>query len=331
VIANEFALAVNASTTGRLTAVGSRTEVTARTFADKHGVARAHGSYDDVLSDAEVDAVYVATPHTGHLEWTLRAAGAGKHLLVEKPIGINSAEAAQMLSAASAHDVFLMEAFMYRCHPQTHAIVALIEDGAIGDLRSMHASFGFAAPFDPASRLFNPALGGGGILDVGCYPASMAVLIAAASGASLDAPLVTGGGRLGPTGVDEWASATAVFDNGLVAELSTGVSVELDSAVRIFGTTGRITIPRPWGPARTSEIILSRQGAADEVRTISASAHVFTLEVETVARHLHNQQAPAMPWSHTTTTMSVLDAWRRAVGVSYPGEAPPPQSMKANE
>src|SRR5207237_9838586 len=137
-------------------------------------------SYDALLSDANVHAVYIATPHPQHLDWAIKAAQAKKHLLVEKPIGINHAEAMAIIEAAIANDVFLMEAFMYRCHPQTARIIELIREKAIGQVRVIQATFSFHWPieFDANSRLLAQDLGGGGILDVGCYPVSMSRLIA---------------------------------------------------------------------------------------------------------------------------------------------------------
>src|SRR5947207_8248822 len=129
------------------------------------------GSYDALLADAQVQAVYIATPHPLHAEWAIKSANARKHVLVEKPMGLNHAEAMAIVEAAIANDVFLMEAFMYRCHPQTRKLVQLLQSGAIGDVRVIHASFAFhwPKPWNPVSRLTSNALGGGGILDVGCY------------------------------------------------------------------------------------------------------------------------------------------------------------------
>src|SRR5262249_37432744 len=144
------------------------------------------------------------------------------HLLVEKPIGINHAEAMAIVEAAIANDVFLMEAFMYRCHPQTARLVELIRDRAIGDVRMIRARFGFDAPFKPESRIYKNSLGGGGILDVGCYPVSMSRLIAGASlGENFANPIdVKAAGRLGATGVDEWSAATLKFRGDIIAQVS---------------------------------------------------------------------------------------------------------------
>src|SRR4051812_36102353 len=180
-IAKAFAGGVAGSRTGELTAIASRNPgktALAETFPG----ARIVDGYDALLGDAEVDAVYIATPHPGHAEWAIKAAEAGKHVLVEKPMGLTAFEADAMMHAARKAGTFLGEAFMYRLHPQTTQIVELVKSGAIGEVRMIKSSFGFAMPrFMPEHRLYANELAGGGILDVGGYPVSMARLIAGAA------------------------------------------------------------------------------------------------------------------------------------------------------
>jgi len=187
-IAKTFARGVNQSKNCRLAAVGSRTKESAETFGEALNVpvGHRHASYESLLADPTVQAVYIATPHPFHIDWAIRAAAAKKHLLVEKPIGLNAAEAMAIIEAAIEHDVFLMEAFMYRCHPQTAKLVELIKEGVIGEVRLIQATFSFhwPKPFNPDSRLTSNAMAGGGILDVGCYPVSLSRLIAGVRTAS---------------------------------------------------------------------------------------------------------------------------------------------------
>ncbi|MBV9229101.1 MAG: Gfo/Idh/MocA family oxidoreductase, partial [Chloroflexi bacterium] len=180
-IAGIFANGIAESKTGTLLAVGSRTQASADKFGETWNVERRYGSYAALLADSDVQAVYIATPHPLHAEWAIKAAEAGKHVLCEKPIALNHAEAMAIIEAALRHDVFLMEAFMYRCHPQTAKLIELVRSGVIGKVRVIQASFSFHTTFRPESRLLNNALGGGGILDVGGYCASMARLIAGAA------------------------------------------------------------------------------------------------------------------------------------------------------
>ncbi len=329
-IAKHFAKALQATDRGTLVAVGSRTQESADKFASHNEGVTAHGSYDALLADPGVEAVYIANPHPGHAEWAIKTARAGKHILCEKPVGMNHAEAMAIFNAAEEHGVFAMEAFMYRCHPQTKKLVELIRDGAIGDVRMIRASFGFEVPFDANSRLFNNALGGGGILDVGCYPVSASRLVAGAAAGTdfLDPVVVKGMGELGETGVDQWAAATLQFENGIVSQVSTAVSVWLDNSVTVFGSGGNIHLPSPWHPAqhedRFGEVVLTRQGQGAESIKCDETRGLYAIEAETVARAIeagHNQ-APEMSWADSLGNMATLDAWRKEVGLTYETERP---------
>ncbi len=175
-IARVFANGMRFSKTGRVVAIASQTAGKADAFARDFAIPKPYASYEALLADQEIQAVYISTVHPFHAACAIQAAQAGKHLLVEKPLALNYAEAAAMIAAARANDVFLMEAFMYRCHPQTQKLAELVRDGAVGRVQVIRAIFSFGATFNPASRTFARELGGGGILDVGCYTASMARL-----------------------------------------------------------------------------------------------------------------------------------------------------------
>jgi predicted dehydrogenase/aryl-alcohol dehydrogenase-like predicted oxidoreductase len=339
-IAKTFAKGLAGSTTGRLVAVGSRGKEKAEQFARDcgGGAARAHGSYEALLADKEVQAVYISTPHPTHAHWAIKCAEAGKHILCEKPIGMNHAEAMAIVEAAVAHDVFLMEAFMYRCHPQTRKLVQLLWSGAIGDVRVIQASFAFhwPKPWNAESRLTNNALGGGGILDVGCYCTSMARLIAgAAMGKQFAEPVeLKAVGQLGATGCDEYASALLKFNapsGAIVASVTTGVQVNTDNSVRIYGSDGNIVIPSPWVPARdggATKILLTRSGAKepDEI-VIESPQGLYSIEADTVAANIESRQCPFMRWDDTLGNMRVLDQWRSAIGLVYESEKPAASSV----
>lgn len=243
-IARAFAKGLADSRTGTLAAIATRNPGRPE-LAEHFPGARVHHGYAALLSDPDVDAVYIATPHPAHAEWAIRAAGAGKHVLVEKPMALTAYEADAVIHAANNAGTFLGEGYMYRQHPQTAKLIALIRDGAIGEVRMVKSSFGFAMPrFDPEHRLYANHLAGGGILDVGGYPVSMARLIAGAiEGRPFSEPdTVMGTAHLGKSGVDEWASAVLRFPSGLIAEVSCSVSLEQDNVLRIFGTGGRIEV-----------------------------------------------------------------------------------------
>ncbi|MFG1628821.1 aldo/keto reductase [Kribbella sp. NPDC049227] len=322
-IASRFASQVPTSPTNAVVAVGSRSIDSANAFADKWDIANRHASYDDLLADETVDAVYIATPHPMHVEWAIKAAEAGKHVLCEKPLAINKAWAEAMIEAAVRNDVFLMEAYMYRCLPQTKLIAQLVRDGELGTVHQIQATFAFASSFRPESRIFADELAGGGILDVGGYPVSMARLIAgAATGQPFaDPAAVTAVGTVGETGADEWTVATLFFDGGVTAQVSTGVRLRDQNQVRIFGSKGYLVVEDPWfgGDGKPTHVTLHKVG--EEPRDISADAAlIYAAEAEAVARAIEQRQAPEMSWADTLGNLTVQDAWRAAIGQQYASE-----------
>jgi predicted dehydrogenase/aryl-alcohol dehydrogenase-like predicted oxidoreductase len=331
-IARVFSRGLSKSATGTLVAVGSRTLESAQRFGAEFKLEpeHCHGSYAALLADGEVDAVYIATPHPFHAEWAIRAADAGKHILCEKPLALNHAEAMAIVEAARRNGVFLMEAFMYRCHPQTAKLVELIRAGTIGEVRLIEAAFSFHAGFNPESRLFNQALGGGGVLDVGCYCVSMARLVAgAATGKDFAEPLeVTGAGHIGPVSrVDEYAVATLRFPGGILAQLSTGVQLNRENGLRVWGSEGNLFVPQPWIPGRqagVSTIVVQRQGEQPEEIRVEEGADLYAIEADAVARALPAQEPspPCMTWDDSLGNMRTLDLWRRAIGLVYDAEQP---------
>lgn len=327
-IAKAFARGVQHSKTGELVAVGSRTQASADAFADAFNIPRRHASYEALLADPDVDAVYISTPHPLHAEWAIKAAEAKKHILCEKPLALNYAQAQAVVEAARDNDVFLMEAFMYRCHPQTAMLVELIKKGIIGDVGVIQATFSFHARFNETHRLFANAMGGGGILDVGCYPVSMARLIA---GAALDRDFanpikVTGAGKLNPiTGTDEYAVGVLEFEGGILAQVATGMMLNQRNVVQVFGTEGNILVTSPWIPARqggTTDIIVHRNGEPKQIIEIKTDEWLYGLEADTVALNIEKRQAPspAMSWDDTLGNMRTLDQWRQAIGLTYQQE-----------
>jgi predicted dehydrogenase len=322
-IARTLARALAQSTTGELTAVGSRTGESAAAFAREFGIRRAHASYEALFADPEVDVVYIATPHPSHAHWTVLAARAKKHVLCEKPLGMTHAEALRMVEAARENDVFLMEAFMYRCAPQTRKLVELVASGALGRVHAISASFGFDGAFPLSGRLLANELGGGGIMDVGCYPVSIARLVAgAAQGAPFSDPLSLHGlGHVGPsTRVDEYAVAVLKFPGDIVATLSTGVQLLQDNVVRVFGREGRLLVREPFLPAREggfTEILIERPGRDPETVRVEAPDSLYVYEVDAVAAQIERREAREMSHADSLGNARTLDQWRQAVGVTY--------------
>jgi predicted dehydrogenase len=318
-IAAEFARAIRGSDTGHVAAVASRDPDRAAAFAAEHEVAVVHGGYQALLEDPNVDVVYVATPHSLHSEWTIKAADAGKHVLCEKPLALNQPEAAAMIEAARRNDVFLMEGFMYRTHPQTQRLVELLRDGAIGRVELIDVAMSFWADAASAPRLVDPNLGGGAILDVGCYCTSMALLVAAATGRQPPEPIeLRAHGYIDPRDrVDHFALASMRFDGDLYAQLSCGVRLAEENRVRIHGDEGAIELVRPcwvsFEPEETS-IVISPHAREPRVIRIQAAKPLLSYEVDHVAAHIHGRQSPAMSWDESLRNMRTLDRWREAIG-----------------
>jgi len=320
-IAGDFVRALRGSRRCRvLSACGSSPEKAAQ-FAGRFRLPRSARTLEELCADPEVQAVYIATPHPLHEPQALVAIAAGKHVLCEKPLAMDAASAERMIDAARLRGTFLMEGYMYRCHPLVRGLVEHLAQGTIGDVRHVRADFGFRVERNPEGRLFAPALGGGAILDVGGYPMSLARLIAGVvAGSQFAEPVkLSGGGFVGPAGADELASAHLTFATGVTAELTCAVRHDVGTRVVIFGERGRIILPNPWLPegkrqGRMASLLVHADGKdvrAVEVRAQSAS---YALEADLVADTLPGQEAPwpAMIWADTLGNMRALDAWRAA-------------------
>ena len=234
-IARAFIRDVKPSPAVQVVAVASRKADTAAAFAAETGVARHLGSYQALLDDPDVDAVYIPLPNTLHAPWAIKAARAGKHVLCEKPLATSLVDARAMFDAARRHRVMLLEAYPYWFQPQTGDLVRLLADGAIGDVRFMQASFGFSLPPNPANIRLQPKLGGGALLDAGSYPMSLIRLVmgSAPQRVRADASWAT-------TGVDISLSATLYFADGRRALLSCAMDAAPHRNAVIAGTQGVI-------------------------------------------------------------------------------------------
>ena len=335
-IAYVFCNAMRFTDSGQILAVGSRTQSRMDRLANDFDIPRQYTDYEALLEDEDIDAIYIATIHPLHAEWAIKCAEAGKHILVEKPISMNHTEAAAMVDAARENDVFLMEAFMYRCHPQIQRVIELIQDGAIGDVHIVQARFGGQVAFNPDGRIYNREMGGGGILDLGCYTASAVRLFAgAAEGELFLHPTVTKAtGKVGPTGVDHIAAAVLKFENDIVGDIIAAVEGSVGRGVSIHGSEGVITIPNPWLPSSpcrgakeplpldtvfpSSTIIVQPHGDGEPTEIeVPVDRDLFTYEADTVANHIDARQAPAMSWDDTLSNMRMLDTWREQVGVIH--------------
>lgn len=313
-IAAQFARGLAELNDARLVAVGSRTADAAAAFAQTFGVARSHASYAALANDPDVDVIYIATPHSLHKENTLLCLEAGKAVLCEKPFAINAQEAAEMIIAARSRGLFLMEAMWTRFLPHMARLRELIAAGTIGELRMLQADFGFRASFDPQSRLFDPALGGGALLDVGIYPVSLASML-------FGAPTrIASMASLGETSVDEQSAMLFGYADGQLAILSQATRTSTPHEALLLGTSGRIRVHSSWWRATT--MTLSVVSKPDELIEVPAPGNGYNYEAAEVGRCLRAglTESPTMSLDETLAIMRTLDAVRAQWGLRYPGE-----------
>jgi predicted dehydrogenase len=295
----------------RAVAVASRSIDRAQAFAAQHGVDRAYGSYAEIMADPDVDALYVATPHPQHHPIAVAALRAGKALLVEKAFTATAAGAAEIVDLARGSGVFVMEAMWTRFQPAVVAMRELVSDGAIGEVRSVQADLGVVREYDPSDRLFDLALGGGALLDVGVYVVSFAQML-------LGAPeRVVAAGSLFPSGADAEASLLLDYGDGRTATLMTSLRNALPGQARVFGTTGWIDVlPRFHHP---TTIVLHREGAEPETitrRPLGAGYAHELIEVNECLRAGHSESA-VMPLADTLAVQTILDEAAEQLGVRH--------------
>jgi D-xylose 1-dehydrogenase (NADP+, D-xylono-1,5-lactone-forming) len=304
--------AARASELADVVAVASRDDERARTYAEQFAIPRAHGSYEALLADPAVEAVYVSLPNSMHVEWTIRALEAGKHVLCEKPMDRRPQAVAQAFAVAAREGLVLSEAFMWRHHPQTLRLGELLAEGAIGDVRLVRASFSFAVAGDGDVRL-DAALHGGSLMDVGCYCVSGARLAAGGEPVSALAERVTG-----PSGVDVRFAAVLRFDRDVLAVVDCGLDIPARDELEIVGSQGRIVLSDPWH-CRNPLVSLERDGKAWFIEVEAADS--YRLELEDAAAAIRGERAPllgredALGQAHALAALEQSAAEGRAVAV----------------
>ncbi|MFF9404190.1 Gfo/Idh/MocA family protein [Streptomyces anandii] len=304
-----------------LVAVASRRKESAEGFAERFGTRRAYGSWEELARDEDIDVVYVATPHAAHRPAAGLCLEAGRNVLCEKPFTLNLREAAELVALAREHDRFLMEAMWMYCNPLILRLKALVEDGAIGEVRTVQADFGLAGPFPPAHRLRDPALGGGALLDLGVYPVSFAHLLL---GAPSD---VTARAVLSPEGVDLQTGALLSYHGGALASVHCSITGGTATCASVTGSEGRIDVPD--GFFHPERFVLHRDGRepreflADPADGPRSSLRHEALEVMRALR-AGERESRLVPLDGTLAVMRTLDAVRERIGVRYPGETGEP-------
>jgi len=315
-IAAAFAEDLKLLPDAEIVAVGSRQRASADAFADRFGIAHRHVGYAELAADPDIDAVYVAVPHTGHCEATLAAVEDGKAVLVEKPFALNAAETERMIAAARQAGTFMMEAMWVRFLPHLTLVRELLAEGRIGTVRSVVADRGELLSTDPRHRIRNPELGGGALLDLGIYPVSFASMV---TGGRLP-ERVEAVGRMTDTGVDAHASMLLVYPGGAHGVITTSLDARSANTAAVNGTEGRILVPQPWG--RTSAVELITNDGVIRSTTLPQEGHGLRHQAAEVGRRLRagETESPVVPLDETLAVMRTLDLVRERIGLTYPGE-----------
>lgn len=327
-IAGQFARGLAGSEYCSTSAVGSRDEAKAKRFASQFGVDAACSSYEAVLEQKDVDAVYIALPNSMHHEWTLRSLRAGKHVLCEKPLASTASQAEEMFDEAKKTGLLLVEAFMYRSHPLTLAVKAKLDSGAIGELRFVRTSFCFHVRKPEGNVRFNAELGGGGLMDVGCYCLSYSRFMAGGAIRSMQAV-----GHLHSSGVDDLVSGSLVFDNDVMAQFMCGMSLETDNSAFICGSEGYIHVPIPWKPLPPmAEFTIGRMtppkmdmlkgveapsGAMRETFAIRINKPLYAMEADDFALAVAGKAPAVVSPEDSIANMRALDELRKQIGLSF--------------
>lgn len=313
-IAGQFAEGLKAVPGAELAAVASRTQAKADQFGDRFQAHRRYATYQALADDPDVDAVYIATPHPMHKEDALMCIAAGKAVLCEKPFTINAREAQEVIDAAKQRKVFLMEAMWSRFFPVMGRLRELLANGEIGEVGMVQADFGFASDVNPKSRLYDKALGGGALLDVGIYPLSFASMV-------LGAPTeVAGLAAIGETGVDERTGMVLRYPKGQIAVLACAVRVNTPQEAVILGSRGSIKVHSQFW--RADKLTVRRDGKQPEEIHLPYEGNGYNYEAIEVMNSVREGrlESPIMPLSETLTLMQTMDKLREPWGLKYPME-----------
>jgi predicted dehydrogenase len=312
-IAKKFATGLATVPNAALAAVGSRSRESADAFAEKFSIPRRHASYEALAADPDIDVVYVSTPHPMHKANALLCLEAGKAVLCEKPFTLNAADTAEVVATARRKRRFLMEAMWTRFLPAIAKARELLREGAIGETRLVQADFGFRTGVKAESRLFDLALGGGALLDVGIYPISFASMIYGRQPTRIDAQAT-----IGTTGVDEQTAMLFGYDGGASALLSTAIRINTPQDAYILGTDGHIQIPTFW----KADKLTVKRGANTETLALPFIGNGYSHQAIEVQRCLREGllESPTMPHDESIAIMATMDQVRARIGLKYPQE-----------
>ncbi|RXZ80851.1 gfo/Idh/MocA family oxidoreductase [Paenibacillaceae bacterium] len=301
-IAHSFVKDLHHVADAKVVAVGSRTLDNAERFAKQHHIAKAYGSYASLIEDAEVDIIYIATPHAAHAANMLACLRAGKAVLCEKPFTMNGQEAEEIVHYAKQAKVFLMEAMWTRFLPAVVQARKWIDSGRIGEVRMLTANFGFRAHRDESSRLFDPRLGGGALLEVGIYPISFASMMFGQAPAAIATHA-----HIGATGIDEHFSALFTYSEGRTAVLNSSIGLHLANDAYIYGTDGYIHLP-VFLAAQSASLYVNGAFAETFVYEGAEAGYAFEAAEATRCLQAGLSESSIMPLDETLQIMQTLDA-----------------------
>jgi predicted dehydrogenase len=313
-IAHKFASDLALSDSGVLYACASRNEDQAREFAHKYEAKVYFNNYLSLVACDEVDVIYIATPHSFHFEQTLLCLKHNKHVLCEKPMGLNEKQVKTMISEANKHQVFLMEAMWTAFLPAIQGALKVIHEGVLGEIRHIKADFGFQAGFDPQSRLFNPDLAGGSLLDIGIYPLFISLLI---SGYPESVQSMV---HLATTGVDDECAVQLQYASGATASLYSTITCHTDTVCEIFGTKGKITIPKRFH--EQDHFYLQLNDQEPTVVTSGKTGFGYFHEIEHVNDCIRENITESKVMTHELSQQLIrlMDEIRKQSGLVYPSE-----------
>jgi len=294
-----------------LLAVGSRAQETADAYAKEKKIERAYGSYESLLADPDIDVIYNPLPNHLHAEWTIKAVEAGKHVLCEKPLALTVDEVDAIHHAARKHGRVVAEAFMYRHHPQTLKVQEIVKSGSLGTVKLIRGSFGFFLDREEDIRLLDPAMGGGSIWDVGCYPISYARTVLGVN------PLEVFGWQVtGKSGVDLTFVGQLTFANDVLAQIDCSFDIPLYWGVEILGSEASLKIPSPFKPQVNEKIFLTR---GEQTETIKVKGQeLYIGEVEDMADAILLGRDSLISLNDSRANVAVITALLESARVGKP-------------
>jgi predicted dehydrogenase len=314
-ISHSFVKGLKSLEDAEIYAVASRSEERAKEFGDKYGIEKCYGSYEELINDEQVEVIYIATPHNYHKKYAIECLKAGKAVLCEKSVAMDTEELEEILACAKEENVFFMEAMWTRFLPITEKVIEIIKVGTIGDIKMIRTDFSFNAAYEPEKRLFNAKLAGGALLDVGIYPISYSSMLI--EGEVTD---IKSSAYIGETNVDEQDSALLSYENGEMASLTFGLITDGPKDSWIIGTKGKIYVPNFWcgekaeiynGNEKIKEINLPHNVNGYEYEALEVMNCLKTGKVESSKR----------TWNDTRKVMKIMDSLRADWKLEYPVEA----------